>query len=344
MTATSIQFSANESDILGLKVGRCNADWLEEQLLAEQILQGRYDICRLKIPAEDEYASLKLHHTGIPFFFSGSIRRYETRISEKPAGTFLHPEMVYEMYDGSQQELLLTMLRGTWGDYPLGYYRTPYLDKLIDKEKEIQSVFNFYRHHNLPENNPNNGIAFMKDGDNYVGFFAMNKVDGHFESHIGGILEPYRKGGYFLDMLRYIKNHCVDHHLSHFHFGARNENAYVQKIFQDVGFKAVGTENVFHIVPLLSYSTSESILEWPDVTTSFSSVFDGVQQFLHNQHLLMLDSFSYKQTAHETILLPLRLRIAIVLPAGSSSGIVSFQTLSADGNITGFGYCDITTL
>lgn len=340
--ATSVQFSANESDILGLKVGRCNADWFDEQILLDQILQGRYDICRLKIPAEDEYASLKLQRIGCPFFFSGSIRRYETRISEKPTGSFLHPDMQYEMYDGSQHELLLTMLRGTWGDYPLGYYRTPYLDKLIDKEKEIQSVFNFYRHHNLPKNNPNNGIAFMKDGDHYVGFFAMNKVDGHFESHIGGILEPYRKGGYFLDMLRYIKNYCVDQQLSHFHFGARNENAYVQKIFQDVGFKAVGTENVFHIVPLLSYSTSGHLIQDLATTTSYSDVFNAVHTFLQNKQLSIQDHFSFKQIHSLKDQFPSQLCVSIILTDDSTSGLVSFQTINAEKEITGFGYCDVS--
>lgn len=251
---TLLVFSDNETAVLGLKTGRCNAEDFDPGILARQVLEERYDICRLKIPAEDELASIKLQQTGLPFYFSGSIRRYKTPITAYPPGAFYHPEMVYEMYDGSQDALLKEMLLGTWGTYPVGYYRTPWLCHLVTKEAEIESVYRFYKKYNLNRDYPQNAIMFMKDGENYVGFFALNTVNGNLESHIGGILAPYRKGGYFLDMLRYIKIYCVEHQLSHFLFGARNENAEVQKIFQEVGFKALGSENVFHIPALLSHS------------------------------------------------------------------------------------------
>lgn len=251
---TRVDLSETESSVLGLKVGRCNTDILDQHTLARLITDESYDLCRLKIPAEEEMASLKLQETGLPFFFSGSIRRYKTRVDSYPPGDFLHPTMLYEMYDGSQDELLLDMLRGTWGTYPLGYYRTPYLCHLVDKEVEIQSVFRFYRKFNLNRDYPQNSILFMREGEHYVGFFALNIVNGNLESHIGGILEPYRRGGYFLDMLRYIRRFCVDHTLPHFLFGARNENAEVQRIFHEQGFVPTGTENVFHIASLLSHS------------------------------------------------------------------------------------------
>lgn len=258
---TQIVFnSQNETDILGFKVSRCNEEDVNEQQLLKEIFKGQFDICRLKLPAEDEMISNKLESIGMPFFFSGSIRRYKTPIKEKPSGDFFHPKMTYEMYNGSQDILLMEMLKGTWGDYPLGYYRTPYLCELVNKEIEIESVFQFYKKSNLNSLNPHNSIMFMNDQGKYVGFFALNEIDGRLESHIGGILEPYRKGGYFLDMLRYIKNYCLDHELSHFVFGARNENATVQKIFQDVGFRPIGSENVFHILPFMSLSQVDSLV------------------------------------------------------------------------------------
>lgn len=63
-----------------------------------------------------------------------------------------------------------------------------------------------------------------------------------------------------LDKLRYIKEYCITHNLTHFIFGARNENSRVQRIFQHVGFEAIGSENVFHIPSLLS-SASDSCME-----------------------------------------------------------------------------------
>jgi hypothetical protein len=251
---TQIEFSETESDILGLRIGRCTSDDFDESVMYQEIIEGKYDICRVKVPAEDEMAPHRLNKMGFPAFFSGSIRRYKTRISKPPAGEYFYNDLAFEVYDGSQDILLKQMLDGTWGAYPIGYYRTPWLSSLVSKEKEIESVFQYYKKHNLYKNNPDNSILFIRHGNLYVGFFALNIVGRNLESHIGGILEPYRKSNYFLDMLRYIKEFCIKKSLEYFIFGARNENAEVQRIFQYTGFTPIGTENVFHISALLTYS------------------------------------------------------------------------------------------
>ena len=263
--------SENETEILGFKVARCNVPILDEEVLKQELIKDEYDFCRLKLSAEDENISLKLSKIGFPFYFSGSIRRYKTRITERDRGIIEHGTLLFEEYNGTQFNLLKEMLKGTWGSYPLGYYRTPFLTTLVDKEIELESVFNFYRHSNLRFNNPNNTIMFMKDKGRYVGFFALNKINETLESHIGGILEPYRRDGYFLDMLIFIKNYCLDNNLSHFAFGARNENAEVQRIFQHVGFQPTGTENVFHILPFLTHSQKPIISEKVKFKTAFFS-------------------------------------------------------------------------
>jgi hypothetical protein len=255
---TIVDHSETESEVLGLRISRCNQNLFDETELYSGIVAGQYDICRVKVASEDEFAPYRLEKTGLPYFFSGSIRRYKTRITEEPTGTYNYPDLKWEYYDGTQTELLKDMLVGTWGTYPIGYYRSPFLSELLDKEQEIESVFQFYKKNNDSRINPDNTIVFIKHGENYVGFFALNKLNGNLESHVGGILKPYRKGGYFLDKLRYIKEYCIDHQLEHFIFGARNENAEVQRIFQYVGFQPVGSENVFHVASLLSHSEVSS--------------------------------------------------------------------------------------
>ena len=260
-TSTTIDFSTIETETLGFKIGRCNDSFFDETELYRQITENRYDLCRVKVAAEDEFAPHRLHQTGLPAFFSGSIRRYKTKITEAPSGEYNYPDLVWELYDGSQTELLKNMLVGTWGDYPIGYYRTPYLSELTNKETEIESVFQFYKKHNYTKNYPNNSIVFIKHGENYVGFFALNILNGNLESHVGGILATYRKGGYFLDKLRYIKEYCIKNNLQNFIFGARNENAEVQRIFQYVGFNAIGSENVFHVPALLTATSSTPVVQ-----------------------------------------------------------------------------------
>lgn len=251
-----IEFSQTETETLGLKIGRCNKGYFDEYLLQKEIFFEKYDLCRVKVPAEDEFVASRLDKIGLPYYFSGSIRKYKTPINKEHRMDLIHPEIEFIDYDTPWDELLLTLLKDTWGENPIGYYRTPIVNSFCNKEKEIMSVFNFYKKFNNVKNFSNNTIKLMKYKENFVGFFALNIVGQHLESHIGGILKPYQSEGFFYDMLAYIKNFCLDKGLSHFVFGARNENAQVQKIFHNAGFIPIGTDNVFHIVSLISKITS----------------------------------------------------------------------------------------
>ena len=248
-----IEYSVIESQSFDLKVGRCVHGYFDDQKLLKDIVKGSFDLCRVKVPSEDEYVVNRLNNLGFPFFFSGSIRRYKTAIEDTLDLEFNHKDLEFETCTEEFSELFLKLLVDTWGDYPIGYYRSPILNQLINKDAEIQSVFNFYRANNLNGDRSKNSIKLIKHRGNYVGFFALNKINGHLESHIGGILNQFRKEGYFHDMLVYIKRYCQTNDLSHFIFGARNENAKVQKVFHYAGFVPIGTENVFHITPLISF-------------------------------------------------------------------------------------------
>ena len=258
---SNIDYSVFESEEMQMKVGRIaiETEALDSTNLANKILEDGYDLCRLKISAEEENTIEELEKLDFPFYFSASIRRYKTPVEELTVGTFINQGIEYEKYDRPKDDLLYQMLDECWGDYPMGYYRTPYLKELISKKQELECVFRYYKKYNLQSDFPNNTIMFMKHNGRYVGFFALNVIGDRLESHIGGILKAYQKYGYFYDMQEYIRRFCVDNHLKYFCFGARNENSRVQSIFQKFGYKATITENIFHIVPLLSASKVQNI-------------------------------------------------------------------------------------
>jgi RimJ/RimL family protein N-acetyltransferase len=248
-----IEYSKNESSSLQLKVGRCNTSGFDALRLRQELINGNYDLCRVKVDASDEDATNRLEQLGFPSFFSGSIRRYKTPIQMKSRIALKNKDLSFIPYEPYLNDLLFSMLKDTWGDYPIGYYRSPILNQLITKDLELKSVFNFYSEHNNHLCHPKNSIQFIKHQGVFVGFFALNKVENHLESHIGGILSNFQRNDYFYDMLVFIKNYCWQEGLSHFVFGARNENSKVQKIFQNAGFIPVGSENVFHVVSFLNH-------------------------------------------------------------------------------------------
>lgn len=253
-----IGYSENESKVLGFKVGRLIAETSINENITAEIAEDAYDLVRVRMPAANDRAIFELKQIGFPFYFSGSIRKYKTKVANLPNREFFYPDINYEAYDGSQNELLYRLLDGTWGTYPLCYFKTPFLSQLVTKKRELDSVFEFYKTHNLPVNNHNNGIMFMKHKGNYVGFFALNIIDDRLESHIGGIVEPYRTSNYFVDMQEYIRRYCLQNNLKYFCFGARNENGRVQSIFQEFGYTAFATDNIFHVTPFLSLKNSST--------------------------------------------------------------------------------------
>jgi hypothetical protein len=252
-----IDFSVFESEEFNMKVGRVVTEDFSGEGLKAAIFEGEYDLCRVKVSADAEDTVMRLEQAGLPHYFSGSIRRYKTEVKKLTQGKFLHDDIIYEKYDRNKDDLLYKMLVDCWGDYPIGYYRTPYLSEIINKQQEINCVFRYYQKYNYQPDYPNNTIMFMKHNGEYVGFFALNVMEDRLESHIGGILKPYQKFGYFFDMQEYIRRFCLDNSLTYFCFGARNENSRVQSIFRKFGYEAYGTDNVFHIPSMISMVNSQ---------------------------------------------------------------------------------------
>lgn len=282
--STVVSFSDIESEIMGIKVSRCNSENVDSKRLYSDLITNRYDLCRLKVPAEDEFIVNKLKETGLPFFFNGSIRKYKTRIADFPDIHYTHSNLSFEMYDGTQDDLLKDMLTKTWGTYPIGYYRIPYLEGIVSKEQEIECVFRFYKKFNNNSIYPNNKIMFMKEGDNYVSIFTLNTVGNTLECNLAGVLPQYRSQGYFHDEMNFKKEYCLQNGIEFFTFGARNENAAVQKIFQHLNFQTIGNDNVFLITPFLSYSKEVPVTR---TFNTYEADCAHMSQLLYNEALLV---------------------------------------------------------
>ncbi|HNF48933.1 MAG TPA: hypothetical protein PKO18_04920 [Chitinophagales bacterium] len=249
---TRINYSHYESEILNLKVGRCVTEQLDINSFNKQLTEEAYDLIRLTVASDDEFIIDKLYSAGIPYFFAAGITRYKTAIERIPVAPYINEGIEFVEFDGTQTQLLYDMIKATLGNYPIGYFRTPILKEIISKEMEIEVLYEFYKFNNLKTNNINNSMMFIKHQENFVGYFALNILPDRLESHIGGIREPFRTNGYFVDMQEFIKRYCIQNQLTYFCFGARNENSRAQHIFQKYGYQRESMEYVFHLPLFLS--------------------------------------------------------------------------------------------
>lgn len=256
-----ITHSQIESEIFQFKVGRCEEENIDSKKLLDTILENKFDFVRLKIPASNELISNELVKLGFPFFFSGSIRRYKVNVPEFPVDPYVNKDVEFELYDGSQYNILREILIDTWLRYPLGYFRSPFLNQIIKKEQEIECVIKYYDKYNNYKTNPKNSIWFLKLKNEYVGFLALNIIDENvIESNIAGIHSKYQGMGLFHDVLRFIRNYSNERSIKWFYCGARSENVYSQRTFEKEYMTGYKVENVFHILSFLDSHNRNSLI------------------------------------------------------------------------------------
>lgn len=243
--AESIIESKLESEIFGLKVGRYNTDSIDTNIILDN--KNKFDIIRVKTSCRDEYAVKKLYDTGLKFYFSGGVRRYQVNCIKAPLPEYTHPEISFTEYSSEYQTHLFEIMKSSWGEYPIGYYRTPIIGEAITKELELQCIFRYYTE-NYTKENPENFLWIMYLGDKPVGFIALNLITDGVDSTIAGILKEYQNQGLFPNILRFIRRFCRERNLSFFNCGARNENLYSQKAFENDFMRATDVEYIYHII------------------------------------------------------------------------------------------------
>lgn len=247
-----VVYSENETKHFGLKVGRYNTDSIDPDLLKTEFHRNDYDLVRVRTNINDEFAVSKLFETGIPFYFSGGIRRYKVNVWDAPLPPLINPKTDFELFESNDQHLAAfnDILKDTWGGYPLGYYRSPQLNNHIDKELEHKTLFNYYASNYDNTMHPDKYLWLMKQEQEVIGFIALNIIQGEksVDSTIAGIAQQHQKSGHFIDVLRHIRYFCQAHQLDYFLCGARQENLRSQKAFESEYMKCYACEYIFHVV------------------------------------------------------------------------------------------------
>jgi hypothetical protein len=101
-----IKFSPGDTRVLGLRVGHLLTSDLNATRFADALFDGGFDLCRLKVSADEciDSSVPALEQAGFPY----------------------------------------QMVREAFGEDPIGYYKTPYLRALFGRDAEVQCLIEFY--------------------------------------------------------------------------------------------------------------------------------------------------------------------------------------------------------
>lgn len=285
----TINPSKYESELFELNFGRGDVDSIDSKELFSTIVQGNYDICRIKVKANSDDIIENIEKIGFPFYFSGAITTYKIDFSNQSYKPYRDPKITFEPYDGEKHELFQKLLTEVFSDYPLSYYTVPVISKLISLEKQQLGVSSYFADTHF--NNSNRLAWFVKYEEEYVGILTTRTWDNlkHGEGTLSGVIPKYRNSGLFLDIISFIQNYCIENKIKWGHTGARLHEIASHKFFTKQGMYVENGYLVFYISSLLSKS------EKPPIVKSLLTKEDLLIDIIASVNKIVKDKILFRQ-------------------------------------------------
>jgi hypothetical protein len=202
-----ITFSANESNVLGVSIGRgsLTESWQVNDL-AQEILQGGYDFIRLKMPSSDEEVFQKLEQLGMPYRLHSILVRNTIEI--KPEHVLKAPQQIqFELYDGTYPDELMQLVRASYGERTSVNYHNPYFRCWVSYEAEMAAAAAYATEFVFADNAKMPNWVIKKEGHN-IGFVLGVISEGNLEGMMYSILPAFRGYNYAAAVMAFLKSWC----------------------------------------------------------------------------------------------------------------------------------------
>lgn len=250
----NVRFSEEEAMAFGLRIGRAICDDFEAETLIRSIHDLRLDVLRLRLNHTNEVGLEQLMNLGIPVAMAGKIARYRISVENMEVSKFVHDSTRFEVYDGSCPQVVSDLVMRSCADDPIGYYRTPPLDKLIGKHKETEYMAWYYATKYVT---PQKQLWILYFENSAVGFVASTFTDTVMDTDLAVVLPELRGKKLLHEIMIARNNYAVAHQLKWITNGARHENPTTNHVFAKFGMLSDGVDHVIHLMPMLSFNRPE---------------------------------------------------------------------------------------
>ncbi len=247
-------FSEEESKFFNLRISRGRIT-TSSGALGKAILEGNYDVCRVKVGVNELNIINQLEQLGFPYHFAGEVINYSITLQEinKMNLETDNKAISYEKYDGSQEGIVKEIILKSCSDDPIGYYKTPFLNQLISSPKETRFLASYFSSTYKTENRV---ISLMKKNGRYAGLIAY-AIDGNvIQSLLITLLPEYRHYATLNQFMKEAFRYTIERNVPLGVCGARINNRMMQHILEKFGMKKTGADIIFHITPFLGVSNT----------------------------------------------------------------------------------------
>lgn len=259
-----IDYSDFESRFFHLRIFRSTGNVLPDtQSLRDECYKHRVDLLRLKIDIRyEEQLNDTLHETNFPFFYSHSILTVYANYKDAPVLPYKNSDLLFTRFTGgADTKRFLNLIRMGMAENPIGYFKTPIINRWITKEKELECYAAYYATFYNGED-PQKLAFMMRKGENDVGVFVF-ELEGTDVIHtsMAAVLPEFRSSGLFHDMKVFRQHFCVENNITQAYAGFRLNNFYTPNSLLKIGYKIVRAEHVFHLPTLLQQQSTSDFKE-----------------------------------------------------------------------------------
>lgn len=263
-----IQLSANESEVLGVKIARgmLQENWQVEDLLIS-IIALKADFVRVKIPSTDEAVFDKLNALGFNYSIYSILVRNSVDL-ELPDSALdeLPTEYTFELFDSSKSDEMSTLVRESWGARTATNYDDTLFNHWVphNLEKEGSVAYALEFDHTR---NPKRRNWFVRHRGKTIGFVCGDIEQEHFEGIMYSVLPEFRGNNTARHIMTFLKQWCKGQGIRYF----RND-----VVFQNLpSLKSIVTQSIHPVDTYLNVTIS-SLLSASRVAVRKESLTDKV--------------------------------------------------------------------
>jgi len=213
-SSISIKISEAESRLMGICFarGRANAQWQPDEITT-QIAMQNIDLLRIKFDANDPLLFQKLQQTQIPYSIHSIILRNRVVVNSPQQ---LPPDMVFEIYDGSQTLLLQQLFTESLQNPTHTSFTDLDLQQFFNEQNTLAAATDYVLQFNHTQH-PNNFGWIMKKDSQAIGFVMGTVHHNFFEGTFYGIAKAHRGSGVYPNLIhKFIINYCLQQGLQYF--------------------------------------------------------------------------------------------------------------------------------
>ncbi|MGB1207160.1 MAG: hypothetical protein ACPG5B_16050 [Chitinophagales bacterium] len=280
----NIKFAKEESQYLGIKIGRLEQEKLNIADLQQEILEQEYDVIKIRVPSTDSNMMQRLDEISLPFSISDTVFHYKAPFQKMGFVPYVNKDIVFEMYRKEQFDLLQKIAMQTFSENYGAYFTHSIFDKIVSREKKLQ-LFGRWTASFFPEKDNGKITWLAKHKGEYIGFMAIQRINNkEWEPVIAGILPKYRKAAYFIDLIRSVRNYCVKHEIAwtYAKSQAQNINAYRAYVSENMSMYKMSVS--VNINSLLSYSSEKKVMKTINISSKKNTFLESANNYIFQKY------------------------------------------------------------